>query len=104
MQIRKQQRDTENTWEQKKQLSIRQKKDQGRDALSSILGIAMFHVFLNKDMKATPPLPSPQKPEQLKSTDDKIIYSWSKPEKTGKNSRWTMQGQAKGQIKSTADQ
>lgn len=56
-------------------------------------------------MKATPPLPSPPpKPEQLKSTDDKIIYSWSKPEKTGKNSRWTTQGQAKGQIKSTADQ
>jgi len=57
-----------------------------------------------KDIKATPPSPSPPKPEQLKSTVDKIIYSWSKPEKPEKNSRGTKQGQAKGQIKSTADQ
>lgn len=81
MQIRKQQRHRK-YMRTKETAFDKEKKNQGRDALSSILGIATFHVFLKKlerfQGNTTFPLTSPQKPKRLKSTDNKLIYSWSK--------------------------
>lgn len=51
-------------------------------------GIAIFCIFLNElEIHEGNTSSPPKKSEQLKSTDDKIIYSWSKPKKTRKNSR-----------------
>lgn len=61
------------------------KRDQGRggDILGSAIGKAIFLIFLNKLERRQYLLFSPshhKNPEQLKLTDDKIIYSCSKSE------------------------
>ena len=91
MHIRKQQRHRKHMRTKETAFNKAKKKKKIKGGMPSVLywdsNVSYILEQTGKTRRQHPLSPPPKKPEQLKSTDDKIIYSWSKPEKTGKNSR-----------------